>query len=54
MKRVSALAFMLALSQPSCIVAGGYSSNGGWYLWPGSILSILVVVVVFLLLRKRK
>lgn len=54
MKRVSVVALMLALSQSSCIVVGGYSSEGGWYIWPGSILSILVIVIVFLLLRRRK
>lgn len=57
MKRISALAFILALlSQSSCIVAGGYrGSNGGWYIWPGSFLSILVIiVVVFLLLKRRR
>ncbi|MFN2515379.1 MAG: PEP-CTERM sorting domain-containing protein [Pyrinomonadaceae bacterium] len=45
---------MLALSQSSCIVAGGYRSNGGWYIWPGSIFSLLVVIVVFFLLRRRR
>jgi hypothetical protein len=54
-ERISALAFMLALSQSSCIMVGGYRSDGGWYIWPGSFLSILVIAVVaFLLLRRRR
>jgi hypothetical protein len=55
MKRIATLALTLAVSQPACIVAGGYSSDGGWFIWPGSLLSLLVVVVVvFLLLRRRR
>jgi hypothetical protein len=37
-----------------CVVVGGYSSERGWFLWPGSILIIVVVAVLFLLLRRRR
>ena len=54
MKRISALiTFLLVCLQPSCVVVGGYSSESGWYIWPGSLISLLVVAVVFLLLRRR-
>ena len=54
MKKLSVLALILALTQPSCIVAGGYSSNGGWFIWPGSLITILVIVILFFVLRRRR
>ena len=57
MRRISILTLLLvlALSQPACIVAGGYSSGRGFYIWPGSLLSIIaIVVVLYLVLRRRR
>jgi hypothetical protein len=54
MQRTSLLAVVLATLQTGCIVAGGYSSNGGWYIWPGSLVSIIVVIAVLFLLNKRR
>jgi hypothetical protein len=51
---VSIAALALPILQTSCIVAGGYSSNGGWYIWPGSLISLLVIAVVVILLLKRR
>jgi hypothetical protein len=48
------LALVLALSQPACIIAGGYSNDGGFYLWPGSLISIVIVIAVVLWLRRRR
>jgi hypothetical protein len=48
------MALVLALLQTGCIVAGGYSSGRGLYIWPGSLLSILVVVLVLFMLRRRR
>lgn len=45
---------LLALLSPGCVFVGGYSSERGWFLWPGSILIFFVVLVLFLLLRRRK
>ena len=54
MKRHSTLALALALPQTACIV-GGYSSEGGFFLWPGSlILTAIVVALLFLLNRRRR
>jgi hypothetical protein len=53
MRRISILT--LALLQPACIVAGGYSSDKGFYVWPGSLLSIIaIVVVLYFVLRRRR
>jgi hypothetical protein len=38
---------------PSCIVAGGYSPGRGLFIWPGSLIIILVFIVFFLLRRGR-
>lgn len=51
--KVSALA-LLAFLQPACVVAGGYSSDRGFYLWPGSLLTIVVIIALLLLLRRRR
>src|SRR5678815_2549079 len=47
------IALLLVLSQSSCI-AVGYSSNGGWLLWPGGLGLILLIIVVVLILRRLR
>jgi hypothetical protein len=54
MRRTTLSVIVLALLQPACIVAGGYSRDGGWYIWPGSLLSIVVIIALFLFLRRRR
>ena len=53
MGRTSLLALSLALLQTACI-AGGYSSDRGFFLWPGSIVVTVVLVLLFLFLRRRR
>ena len=53
MKRMTVLALVLSLSQTACVV-GGYSSEGGFYLWPGSIVVTIVLVLLFLYMRRRR
>ena len=45
---------LLTLLSSSCVVVGGYDSERGWFLWPGTIVIFLVVALLFLLLRRRK
>ncbi len=52
MKQLGIITLLLLLSS-GCVVAGGYSSGRGWFIWPGSIGVLLVVAVLFLLLRRR-
>ncbi len=54
MKRIAILMLLLSLTQPACIVAGGYSSDRGFYVWPGSLISIVVIVLLLLMLRRRR
>jgi hypothetical protein len=41
---------MLTLS--GCI-AVGYTSSGGWFIWPGGLALLLVILFVVFLLRRR-
>jgi hypothetical protein len=53
MGRITFPALALALSQTACVV-GGYSSEGGLFLWPGSIVLTVVLVLLFLFMRRRR
>ena len=53
MRRMTVPVLLLALSQAAC-VAGGYSSEGGFFLWPGSIVITIVLVLLFLFMRRRR
>ena len=52
MKQIVVITLLLLLSS-GCVVAGGYSSGRGWFIWPGTLGLLLVVAVLFLLLRRR-
>lgn len=54
MRRITLLILALVSSQPGCVVVGGYSEEGGWYLWPGSLLLTALAVLLFLFLRRRR
>lgn len=34
-------------------IAVGYSSRGGWFMWPGGLGLLLIVLLVALVLRRR-
>jgi hypothetical protein len=52
MKQIFFMTLLLLFSS-GCVIAGGYSSGRGWFIWPGTIGILLVVAVLFLLLRRR-
>jgi len=52
MKQLGIITLLLLFSS-GCVVAGGYSSGRGWFIWPGTIGLLLVVAVLFLFLRRR-
>ena len=54
MKLKTAIASLLLLTSTGCIVVGGYSSERGWFIWPGTFVLLLVAVVLFLLFRRRR
>jgi hypothetical protein len=48
------LAAGLFLLMPLCgCLVGGYSSATGWYVWPGSIVITLLMLLFFFLRRGR-
>lgn len=51
MKQVGIITLLLLSS--GCVVAGGYSSGRGWFIWPGGLGILLLVLVLFFLLRRR-
>ncbi len=40
--------------QTSCVIVGGYSSEGGWYVWPWSLVITAIFVGLWLLWRRRR
>jgi len=52
MKQIIVITLLL-LSSSGCIVAGGYSSGRGWFIWPGTFGILLIIAVLFLLFRRR-
>jgi len=53
MKIKSAIASLLLLASSGCIVVGGYSSDRGFWIWPGTIVLLVVALILFLLFRRR-
>ena len=53
MKQI-ALASFLLLASTGCVVVGGYSSEGGWFIWPGTFVLLIVGLILFLLVRRRR
>jgi hypothetical protein len=48
------IALVMLLCGSGCVVVGGYSSDRGFFLWPGTIVIALVVILLFLILRRRR
>jgi hypothetical protein len=45
---------LLVMTQSACIaVGGGYSSGGGWFIWPGGLGLVLLLLFLFFFLRWR-
>jgi hypothetical protein len=56
MKPISRIGLIsiILIMLPGCVVVGGYSSERGWFLWPGTIVIFVVVALLFLLFRRRR
>jgi hypothetical protein len=46
------VASVATLGLSGCLVAG-YSSGGGWFVWPGSLGLLVIVVVIVFFMRRR-
>jgi hypothetical protein len=55
MKRFAVAMFGLlaACSMTGCIVVG-HSTRGGWFVWPGGLGLVVVVLIALFLLRGRR
>jgi hypothetical protein len=49
-----AIATLLALASTGCVVVGGYSSGRGFWLWPGSIVFLLIGLFLLLMMVFRR
>jgi hypothetical protein len=49
-----AVVLLLLLSSTGCVVVGGYSSGRGFWIWPGSIIFILIGLGLLLLMFLRR
>lgn len=45
---------LLLLSSTGCIFVGGYSSDRGFFIWPGTFVLLAIALAVFLLMRRRR
>jgi len=52
MNRLSIITALLFFSS-GCVVVGGYSSGRGWFIWPGTLVILLILAVLFLFFRRR-
>jgi hypothetical protein len=52
--RFLCLFVLLLLSSTGCIVVGGYSSDRGLWIWPGSIILLLIGLLLFGLMISRR
>jgi hypothetical protein len=52
MKRILIILFLL-LNSSGCVFVGGYSSDRGWFIWPGTIVIFVIVAILFLIFRRR-
>jgi uncharacterized integral membrane protein len=53
MRKALLVVFALSLAQTGCIVAG-YRSGGGWFIWPGGLGLLLIILVLLFLARRRR
>lgn len=53
-KLKTAIASLLLPATTGCVVVGGYSSERGWFIWPGTFVLLGIVLLVILLFRRRR
>ena len=53
-RTAAVFALALASAQTGCVFVGGYSSDGGFYVWPGSFLITAVLIFLLWLFVKRR
>ncbi len=51
---LAAFTLLAAIPLSGCILVGGYTSGGGWFIWPGSFGFLLVLLLLYLFLRRGR
>ncbi len=51
---LAVLSLVTTLPLTGCLMVGGYSSGGGWFIWPGSFCFLIVILLLFFFLRGRR
>ena len=54
MKRLLLLLVASVFAGSGCVVVGGYSSDRGLWIWPGTFVFLAIALVLFFLLRRRR
>ena len=50
---VVVMTLLLTLSMSAC-VGVGYSSRGGWFVWPGGCGLLVIILLIFFFMRRRR
>ena len=45
--------FLMLFSTSACI-AVGYSNRGGWFVWPGGLGLLVLLIILVALMRRRR
>lgn len=54
LKLKAAIASLLLPASTGCIVVGGYSSERGWFIWPGTFVLLGIALLFVFLFRRRR
>ena len=53
-KRLRLLVLLATVvSQSACMVVG-YSNGGGWFIWPGSLGLLIIVLLLYFVFGRRR
>jgi hypothetical protein len=44
----------VAVTQSACVVVGGYSSRGGWFIWPSGLGLVVILMLLYLIFGRRR
>lgn len=54
LSRILLLLVAIVFGASGCVVAGGYSSTRGLWIWPGTFVFLAIALLVLFLLRRRR